>query len=652
MFVLFWVALGITAFPRMNIELRPDMDFPMITATFTHPGASPEEVEMQILRRAEEAISEVAGLNRLSSQAFENGGFVFAEFNIGVNINDIASEITGKIDALANDFPDGMQRPVVQKLDVLQEPVVDIVMHGESPIRIEQFVRDILSGQITGIQGVASVSVFGARERAVRIEVNPELMAARGATITDIVSTVQQNNLNMPGGRIESGWGSHNVRFVGEFDTIDDIANLGITTSEGGNFMLRDIATITDYMRDAETGARFNGNEVVMLSVVRANDGNAIQISNAVERNFERWEALARNYFGQDTEFQMEMVRDTSLAIRAETQSTLISILIGVFLTVLTLLYFARNIRTTVIASVVIPASLLSGFFFMDFSGFTINAMTLMAMAAALGTLIANAIVLIESALRMIEAGAEPEVAAVEGTKKAIVPVIAAAGTNLVVFLPLVFMGGIAGQFMSHFGMTVVWLTILSLMFSFTLTPMMIAKVLRVKKTKKEKVKQSDELPWFKSWFDFQMKRPGIVILLSFFILIGSSFMMRWVGSEFAPNTDVNEISIVARAPMGTPFDRTVEITGMIEERINRFPEVDFVSARIGDRGTQNIQMSVGLIPREERRLTDRQLVQLMLPELADIPGIEIQISAGPNMGMGGDLTLHITGFDDEIREA
>ncbi|MCL2017484.1 MAG: efflux RND transporter permease subunit [Alphaproteobacteria bacterium] len=669
MFVLLWVALGIVAFPKMNIESRPAIDLPMITATFVYPGASPVDIESQVVQRAEDAMSEIAGLKKITSNVFESGAFVMAEFNVGVNVNDKAAEIKAKIDALANDFPDDLRKPVVEKMNPLQESVLDIVISGADQREMDRFVKDVFSQQITALPGVASVSAFGGQERAIRIEMNPELMAARGANILDIVAALGMNNVNIPGGKIESGIRSNVVRFSGEFHSINDIAELRISTVEGENFKLSEIATITDAVREIESGARYDGNDVVIVSVVKASDGNAIKIARDIRNNFPRFEILMDDYFkNHETQPTMQIVSDSSIAVSKETKSTLYGILLGVFLTILTLLIFTRNWRTTVIASIVIPASLISGFFFMDNSGFTINSMSLLAMATALGTLIINAIVLIEAALGFLCAGESPDEAAVKGTKKAVVPVLAAAGTNVVVFLPLAFMGGIAGQFMSQFGMTVVYLTMLSLLFSFTLTPMMIAKILRktpVKETKQAKCeivskknckapdyrKPLPELSWFRKYFDYQIAHPWRVVGMGFVVLILSAFPMRWVGNEFSPNTDIDEISISARGSVGTTYSRSEEIAALIESRLKEFPEVKSTSVKIGERGTQNIGIRVGLVPRSERRMSDKILVQKILPKLSDIPGVEIQITAGIRMpGSGGDLVLNVIGLDDTQR--
>ena len=656
MFVLFWVILGFVSFPKMNIERTPSLDFPIVTSTFVYPGASPSEMESQILKRAEDAISEVAELKNLTSYGYENSGMVLAEFNLGVNVNDKASEIKTKLDALISEFPTDMDQPVVEKLNPLQEAVVDITLHGADARELEEYVDDVLSNKITGINGVASVSIFGGRQRAVRIAMDPELMTAHGVTIMDIVSALGNRNLNVPGGKIEAGTDSSNVRFIGEFASIDEISNLGLTTVEGQKFKLSDVATITDSAREIENGARYNGQDVVIASVVKSSDGNAIKISQELRKKMPEYQADLKSRF---PDAEMEIVYDSSTAVSDETNDTINSIVLGILLTVLVLLAFTRNWRSTVIAGVVIPASLIAGFFFMDGSGFTVNAMTLLAYSSALGTLVSNAIILIESALQEMRAGKSPEDASIDGTKKVAVSVLAGVGTNVVVFLPLAFMGGIVGKFMMQFGMTVVYLTLLSLLFSFTLTPMMIAKFLRLtggekqpkaKKSSPEKVEKTG----LRKWYEFQYSNPGKVLILAIAVLIGSSMLMKFVGNEFSPSTDANEITLTVRAPMGSTYEKSLSIAQQLEERLHKFDEVKSTTVKIGERGLQNISIKVELVDVSERDISDKKLAQAMLPSLSDIPDAQVLIRAGQssNAGISADLVLNVFGPDDAIRNA
>ena len=668
MFVLFWVVLGFVSFPKMNIERTPSVDMPMVTATFVYPGAAPAEIESQVIKRAEDAISEVSEIKKITSQAFENGGFVMAEFNLGVDVNDKASEVKTKLDALISEFPSDMEQPVVEKLNPLEQPVVDIMITGDNLRDLQEYVDDTLSNQITVIPGVASVDVFGGETRAIRIEMNPELLAARGATVMDVVSALGARNLNVPGGKIEFGSNSSNVRFVGEFSSVDEIANLQLTTVEGQRFKLSDIATVTDAARDLENGARYNGRDVIIASVVKSSDGNAINVSRDLRAQMPKLTSALQSEFPDS---QMEIISDTSTAIADETYSTIEGIILGVIFTVLVLLAFTRNWRSTIIAGVVIPASLIAGFFFMDASNFTINALTLLAYSSALGTLVSNAIILIEAALQEMRSGKDPENAAIDGTKKVAVSVLAGVGTNVVVFLPLAFMGGIAGQFMNQFGLTVVYLTLLSLLFSFTLTPMMIAKFLRLTNKKKSKkiqnaktvratvvsdkgnpVKKESRL---RRWYNYQHTHPWRVVVMAVAALIASSMLMRFVGNEFAPSTDTNEINITARAPMGATYEKSTEIAKQIEEKLASVDDITAVSVKIGDRGLQNIAVKLTLVDVENRSKSDQEIARDIMPMLSEIPDVEIQVSAGAAISTGSsnaDIVMNVYGPDDAKRNA
>jgi len=653
-FVLFFVILGLVAFPKMNIERTPSVDFPYVTVTFVYPGASSSEIESQVVKRAENAVSEVAGVKKITSQVYENSAYLISEFNLGVNVDDKANEVKAKIDGLANDFPTDLKQPVIAKLNPLQTPVLDIVIQGADARDVEKYVSDTLSNKITAVRGVASVNTFGGRQRAIRITMDPDLMAAHGVTVNDIVSAIAVRNLNVPGGKIETNINSENVRFIGEFKSVEEIANLEITTVEGDIFKISDVANVVDAARDIEKGARYNGADVVIISVVKASDGNAIKISNALNKKLPELESDLQNHFPNAT---MHIVSDSSTHISEDTTSTINGIILGVIFTIIVLLAFTRNWRSTIIAGVVIPASLLSGFFLMNGSGFTINTMTLLAYATALGTLVSNAIILIESALDELRAGKSPEVAAEDGTRKVAIPVLAGVGTNVVVFLPLAFMGGIVGQFMLQFGMTVVYLTLLSLLFSFTLTPMMIAKLLRLPKTQENarEINRHNNATRLHEWYEYQSRRPWVVIIGALGILVLSAQLMKFVGNEFSPSTDANEITITARAPMGSVYAKSESIAKQIEERISKFPEVESTTIKIGDKGLQNINVKVSLVDVSERNISDKKLAQKMLPTLADIPDVEIQIRAGENIsgsGFNSDMVLNVFGEDDAKRNA
>ncbi|MDR1072005.1 MAG: efflux RND transporter permease subunit, partial [Rickettsiales bacterium] len=655
MFVLFWAVMGIVAYPKMNVERMPPMDFPLVTTTLLYPGSGPAEIETQIVKPVEDAISKVSGIKKITSQIYENYAYIVTEFNLGENALEKQQEVKGMVDSIAFNLPEDMEQPVVRKLDMMQQSVMELAISGADLRDAYEFVDTILSQKITAVAGVADVEIFGGRERAIRVFLDPQRMTAKGVSIPSVLAAVTAHNLNVPAGKIESKWAANSIRFIGEFATVQEIENMSITTAEGLRFPLKDIAEVTDTAKDPTFGGRYAGEDVLIMSVVKATDGNAVKISDAIQERMDYYKKLVRQGLKNESA-DLKITYDSAESIRDETSSTLEGIILGIALTVVVLLAFTKNWRSTVIAGVVIPVSLVSGFFFMNSNGFSINSMTLLAIASALGTLIANAIILIESSLNLLEAGHDPEYAAIEGARKSAVAVLAGVGTNIVVFLPLVFMEGIAGLFMNQFGMTVVYLTAMSLVFSFTLTPMMIAKFM--KKIPKKQVaegreREKKEIKWFKGILDSEIRHPWRWLGLAFGVLFASSFLLRFMGNEFSAAADTGEINIVARAPMGATFDKTHKLAERIEEKLAGFPEVKAASLKIGRRGIQNIGINLTLVPESERR-SDKEIAQSMVAAFAEIPDAEFQVKAGE---VGGgmsvqDMVVSVLGEDDETREA
>ncbi len=659
MFVLFFVLLGLVAYPTMNVERTPAIDFPMVSTTVVYPGASPKEVEELVVKPIEDAVAEVSEIKKVTSESFENGGFILVEFNIGADVNQKSIEVKDKVEAILNDLPDGVKKPRIEKLNPLQESVLDLVLTSDtiSGRDLYEYADQKLKNKLTAVAGVASVKVFGGSERAVRIYLDPEIMNEKYVTILDVSNAMRMYNINFPGGKIDQTTDSINVRFFGEFQTLDDIKNMPIVTAEGKRFFLKDIAVVEDAARRTETGAMYNSQDVVLLSIVKASDGNAVKISSALHKVFpEIQKELPEG-------MELKITNDSSIAVVDETVSTWEGIILGLLLTIAVLLIFTGSFPATIVSAVVIPASLFSGFFFMNSSGFTINSMTLLAMATALGTLISNAIVIIESSLFLIDRGDNVFDAAITGTKRVVVAVLAATGTNVVVFLPIAFMGGLTGQFMQQFGLSVVYLTLLSLMFSMSLTPMMI-RLLFKPKSEQAKQKKSRFISTLTRWSDGMMqstldayegiykwlfRHPYLVMILCFVALFGSAKLMKYVGNEFMPSTDVNEISLSVKAPQGSTYTKSAEVAMNIEKKLREFKQVKSVSSQIGDRGIENISIKVELVPIAERSKSDKDLVQEMMPKLAEIVDAEIQVVAGKTMGgTVGDMIINVYGQDQK----
>ena len=657
MFILFFALLGLVSFFNLNVEESPRINFPLVNVSVVYSGASPEEIETQLIKKIEDSVVEIAEIKKIESRSFESSGYVLIEFLLSADVNDKLIEVKDKVEAILNDLPDGIDRPIVQKVDPFARSVVSLALTSKKHNLTELYeYADInLSSQFSKITGVGEVEIFGGREREIRVELFPDLMKQKFISIDQVISQIQSKNITVPAGNIEQDSTSTTVRFDGEFDSIEEVQNFRLTTSDGNSFYLKEIGRVYDGQADMETGGRFNQTEVVTLSIKKISDGNEINVSDGVQAAL----PSIRERLPEGMELQTAL--DTSMTIRRETANTYVGILIGIALTVLVLLFFTGNWRVTVVSAVVIPSSVVSSLFLMDTSGFTINFITLLAVATSLGTLIANAIVIIESILEKLKQGLPSREAAIQGTTDMIVPVLAAGGTNLVVFTPIAFMGGIIGQFMTQFGLTVVYATIFSLIASFSLTPMMCAILLKPESKDGKKswiVRFSDKvvgslLAEYRQLFEILFRFPKTTMAIFIALFIGSFSVAGYIGNEFIPVSDEDRIEVALTLPLGTNIEFTEQVAEEVEAIFAGTPEVDSILTTLGENGEQNASVVINLKPAAERTRSDVDLINEATPKIAEISGAEIEVIRGEGGGgQSADISVEVLGgeYEDVIK--
>ncbi len=649
MLVLFLIILGMVAFFELNIERNPQIEFPLVSITATYPGASPEEIEQDVLKDIEDAVVEVSEIKKIKSYAYNNFGFVLVEFNLGVDVNVKAMEVKDKVEAIVDDLPDMVEKPIVEKSNPLSTAVIDVILRSKthSPKYLYEFADKKLKPFLTSISGISSVDIKGGREREIQVCLNSDLMKQKFITILDVISAIKSYNVNFPGGQIQNKENDVTVRFYGEFQNLDEIKKMLITTSEGKSFTLDEIAVVRDGEKTIEENAFYNSKEAVVISLVKVSDGNAVKIAKQLS---EKLPILKKNL---EEGMELFTENDTTEYTIDQTNRTIKNIAIGILLTIITLALFTANLRTTLIVAVVLPTSLIATFFMIKASNFTINSMTLLAFGTVLGTLIANAIIILERALFLIDKGKSPTEAAIKGTKQVTSAVLASAGTNLAVFIPIGFMGGIVGKFMSQFGLTVVYATIFSIIVSFSLTPMMISRLLKPKV--EGKVSVFDKISSFinsflingyKSVFDFMFAHKIISFILCITMFIGTLKLVKYVGSEFMAVSDTNSIEITIKTPLGSSIYKTQEKVLLVENKLKKYPEVESMIAKVGDNGVENATIFLNLIDADKRELSDLDLTQKIIPDIADIPDIEVDVKRGGSKTGYADVTLNIYGTD------
>jgi len=659
-FIAIFMVMGLVSIGNLIIEDTPKIEFPIVTIQTVYGGASPEEIETQILKKIEDAVSEISQIKKVTAEARDSYGVVVIEFLIEADVNIKSIEVKDKVEAILNDFPDGADRPIIAKFDPLVKPIVTLALSSKSHDAKElyEYADKKLKTKITAINGVASVDIFGGEERQINVDLDNNLLIQNYLSIQDVIDTITRKNINVPGGSIDRGDSKVSIRFVGEFPNVESIGELEIVSREGKKLKLKDIAKVTDGAKDVTSMASFNGEEIVGMGVKKLSDGDAVKIVATLRTQLEK----IKTQLPQGMELKLAV--DATEITLSNTKGTVNSILLGIVLTVVILIVFLGDWRGALIAAVVIPTSVISTLFLMDISNFSINMMTLLAFGTCLGTLIANALIIIENVNKHLVEGKDSVTASIDVTKDVLLAVMASSGTNLVVFTPLAFMGGIVGKFMLQFGMTVVYATIFSIIASVTLTPMLCSLVLKDPRTLKGPfpviAKFTDKIiGWlliqYRWFFDHMMKRPFVSLLIVTMFFLTIMYPAKRLGGEFVPKSDRDRIDISIQLPDGTPIKKTASVVETVDRIVKEYPEVESTLADIGYDGEEKARLTVNLTPFAERDRGYKQLMDELLPAVSRIPEAEVILSGGSGTASNdGDVTIDVRGtnFSDMSKTA
>lgn len=474
--------LGWTAASRMRVELNPSVDFPYVIVTTVYPGAGPREVETLISKRIEDAVNGINGVKNVTSVSQEGISLVAIEFNLGINSSQAAADVREKVDAIRASLPREALSPSISKIDINAFPVLYYGMSSERPSKQLRYIaEEIVSNRLARVQGVASVSVVGGDVREIRVEVDQARLDAYGLNIMQVVQALQAANLNVPSGRIEEERHEYAIRVVGEFANLDQIRNVRIPVTNRMNPMgapnvirLSDVATIRDDIAERTEAARVNTRNTVAIIITKAADANTVEVCQGVKREIEQ---LKKELPG-DIEFVL--TQDQSKFVLESLTDLRVALFLAIFLAVFVVYLFLHNLRGTFIVSLAIPTSIISTFLVMNGFGFTLNTMTMLALSLAVGILVDDSIVVLENIFRHLTNGEEPAEAALNGRSEIGLAAITITLVDVVVFVPVAFMGGIVGQFFRAFGITVATATLFSLLVSFTLTPMLASRWFRM----------------------------------------------------------------------------------------------------------------------------------------------------------------------------
>jgi len=477
MLILSLTVVGIFSFFSLGVDLFPKIDFPTITITVVNPGASPREIETEVTDKVEAAVNTISGIDELRSTSTEGVSQVFVQFLLEKNADIAAQEIRDKVNLISSDLPETAEEPIIQKLDTDAAPVLRIVVSAPRSLReVTEIADKQIKERIESINGVGNVEIVGGSRREIQLKLDPDKMRAFGVTVPEVAAAVRLQNLEVPGGRVDEGTRELTVRTLGRITNPSDFNHIAITTRGSYAVKLSDIGYAEDGSEELRTSARLNGEPAVTLIVAKQSGTNTVAVADEVKARVEEIKpTLPANV-------RTEIIGDSSIFIKAAVNSIQTHLIEGSILAAIVVFVFLWNFRSTLIAGLAIPTSIIATFGLMAALGYTLNMITMLALTLMVGIVIDDAIVVLENIYRFIEEkGMPPFQAAIEGTREIGLAVMATTLSLLAVFLPVGFMGGIVGRFMSSFGLTASFAIAVSLIVSFTLTPMLAARFIKRK---------------------------------------------------------------------------------------------------------------------------------------------------------------------------
>src|SRR5882762_6801421 len=609
MIVLSLVVVGAASFFRLGVDRFPSVDLPTVSVRTNLPGASPQEVESLVTQQIEEVVNTVDGIDELRSISGQGTSIIIATFKLDRNLESAAQDVRDRVNSLGRSLPDDVTPPVIQKFDNDSTPVVTISLSADRSLReLTELADKTVRVQLERVGGVGEVQIVGGLSRAINVWIDADRLAAYQIPIAAIRQALERQNADVPGGNVTTGKEELVLRTLGRYTDPRQFEDLVIANVNGSPIKLRDVGRIEDGTKEQRSLARLNGVPTVTLDIRRQSGANTVEVINGIKATLPKVAAQLPN------DVKLEVIRDQSRYIEAALHEIQKHLVLGSILASLVVLLFMRSWRSTIIAAVAIPCSLISAFGMMRALNFTLNSVTMLALVLMVGVVIDDAIVVLENIFRFIEEKRiEPREAAREATKDIGLAVLATTLSLVVIFLPVSFMSSISGRFLYQFGITAAVAIPVSLLVSFTLTPMMSSRLIRVGDAGKGGHGSASSRRGFYRFIDagysrllaFAMRHRLAVAVIALATIFSSIPLYRSVKQEFIPtNVDEAEFEVSVNGPEGTNLAVMNETMQAIEKDISSTPGVRFVLANAGGSflgGVNQGNVYVRIAPHEER---------------------------------------------------
>jgi HAE1 family hydrophobic/amphiphilic exporter-1 len=653
------MVLGLFAYKDVGVEEFPNVEFPFVIVYTSYPGASPEVVESDITRKVEDTVNTISGVKKVISTSYEGRSFVAVEFYLNVPVTVAVQDVRDKIAVLKTTFRDEIKDPIVERYNPGSVPVLSLAFTSSTlPMReLSTFIDQKVSKRLQTVSGVGKVEILGTVKREVRVYLKPQALQAYSIGVDEVLRVLQAENAELPSGTIKSGNQEQVVQIKGRLAQPEQFKRLIVARRAGVPIYLEQVANVVDGEQDLESASLINGQAAVSLDVIKSSGANVIDVVNKAN------ETLAEIKKQLPAGVSMTVVADSSKSIRASLDDVKKTLLEGAALAILIVLLFLGSWRSTIITGLTLPISLLGTVFALYYFGFTINMMTLMALSLCIGLLVDDAIVVRENIVRHAAMGKSHYQAALDGTNEIGLAVLATTLTIIAVFLPVAFMGGIIGRFFYQFGVTVSSAVLLSMFVSFTLDPMLSSVWPDKHKHGERRTgfggfldKFSDFLEWLGDIYSrliaWALRHRRITLGIAFASLIGAFSLSGMIGKEFVPEPDLSEIGVRFETAEDSSLDYTLSKVHQAEAIMRTYPEVISTYATVNtssSAGRNKANIRVLLKPKNQRQLSQKQLVNVFRQRLNQIAGITLSsVSAATESVSGGQkpIMLSVQGAD------
>ncbi|WP_010584360.1 efflux RND transporter permease subunit [Schlesneria paludicola] len=641
------VVLGMVAYKSLGVDLFPKVDLSAVSISAHLAGASAEEIETTVTKVIEEAVNQVSGIDELRSTTREGMVTVAIQFRLDKDGDVAAQEVRDKISSILNQLPQGMEPPVINRFDLDAAPIMTIGVSGRRDVReVTEIAKHQIQEQLQTVQGVGAVFMSGGRTRAVNVIVNTERLSSYGLSIEDVRQALITQNLEVPGGIVNQSSRELVLRTLGRMQSAAQFNDLIVANRAGYTIRIKDIGTAVDSVEEPRGLSRLDGQNAVSLFVQRQSGTNTVAISDAVQIR------LARIKEALPDDVKVEIIQDQSRFIRESMAEVNFHLLLAAVLVSLTILLFIRDWRTTVIATMAIPTSIIPTFLFMHYMGFTLNNITMLALILAIGIVIDDAVVVHENIFRhMEEFGKDAFTASRDGTREIALAVLATSLSLVVIFVPVAFMGGIVGRFFSSFGLTVAFAIVMSLFVSFTLTPMLCAHFLKLEPQESGHAQSKngaiysavDRLyGWALAW---SLRHRFITLTICVLVFFSTIPIASRLGVNLVPRDDQSEFQVTYITPEGYTLERSNQVLTEIEGRLAQLPGVvhrfTIIGQNSGAAGKGQGDVTRGSIYFRIKELEERQYSQFEVMGLArailkDYPDLRTAVSDVSAIGVSG----------------